>query len=54
MNDYAQALLDIKRLRELAHRALQDQKWAEACDCADAIVLTAHKVRLFCLDKLRG
>lgn len=54
MNDYAQPLLDIKHLREQAHKALQEGRWADACDLADEIVDAARKVRLFCLDKMRG
>ena len=49
MEDYAQALLDIKALRSKAYEAMQTHQWAEACDIADKIVLAAHKVKMYCL-----
>ena len=49
MEDYAQALLDIKALRAQAYEAMQEHRWSDACDLADKIVLAAHKVKMYCL-----
>tara|TARA_R110000868_G_scaffold385121_1_gene652868 strand:+ start:261 stop:428 length:168 start_codon:yes stop_codon:yes gene_type:complete len=52
MEDYAQALLDIKALRAKTYEAMQTHQWAEACDLADEIIVAARKVKVYCLDQL--
>ena len=49
MEDYAQAILDIKALRAQAYEAMQEHRWSDACDLADKIVIAAHKVKMYCL-----
>jgi len=52
LNDYAQALITISQLRLRAREALNAGRWAEACDCADEIIISGRRVRVYCLDKL--
>lgn len=54
IEDYAQALLNIKALRAKAYTAMQQRNWKVACDCADEVIVEARKVRIYCLDQLEA
>jgi hypothetical protein len=52
MTDYSTHLLKIKQFRNKAHTALQEHRWADACDLADKIVVEAKLMKLYCTDQL--
>jgi hypothetical protein len=52
--DYAMSLMQIQELRKQASEASHLGKWSEVCDLADEIVVTAHKLRIYCLDRLES